>query len=72
MAQEMTEAEQVMDPPHPDAALRPMLLTVVRALPPVRHEAVGRARLLLASPAWCRADEVADRLVDCLIGLRVP
>jgi hypothetical protein len=45
---------------------------VLRALPSVRHEAVGRARLLLASPAWCRADEVADRLIDCLVAGRVP
>jgi hypothetical protein len=68
----MTQAENVLDRPQPDALLTPVVKLVVAALPSVRPEAIGRARLLLASPAWCRADEVADRLVDCLIRLRVP
>ncbi|HZQ27604.1 MAG TPA: hypothetical protein VFA94_07890 [Acidimicrobiales bacterium] len=40
--------------------------------PVVRPEAVARARQLLASPSWCRAEEVAARLLDCMIGNRLP
>jgi hypothetical protein len=38
----------------------------------VRPEAVARARQLLASPSWCRAEEVAAHLLDCMIGNRLP
>lgn len=38
----------------------------------VRPEAVARARELLASATWCRAEEVAAELVDCLVGHRLP
>lgn len=40
--------------------------------PVVRPAAVARARRLLESPSWCRAEEVADRLVECLVGNRLP
>jgi hypothetical protein len=68
----MTQAEHLLDRPQADALLTPVVRLVVAALPSVRPEAVGRARLLLASTGWCRADEVADRLIDCMVGLRVP
>jgi hypothetical protein len=38
----------------------------------IRPEAVARARQLLATPSWCRAEEVASRLVDCLVDHRLP
>lgn len=38
----------------------------------VRPDAVARARRLLESPSWCRAEEVADRLVECYVGNRLP
>jgi hypothetical protein len=40
--------------------------------PVVRPEAVARARELLASAGWCRAEEVASELVDCLVRHRLP
>jgi hypothetical protein len=40
--------------------------------PVVRPDAVARARRLLASPSWCRAEEVASHLVDCLVGHELP
>jgi hypothetical protein len=42
------------------------------AAPVVRPEAVARARQLLASSSWCRAEEVAARLLDCMIGNHLP
>jgi len=42
------------------------------ALPPVRPEAVVRGRRLLGSNSWCRANEVAAELVDCLVHHRIP
>ena len=44
------------------------LLTV----PDVRPDVVARARRLLDSQRWCRAEEVAAELVDCFIAQRVP
>lgn len=44
----------------------------VAAAPWVRPEAVARARQLLGTPRWCRADEVAAELVDCLVTRRLP
>jgi hypothetical protein len=38
----------------------------------IRPEAVARARQLLATPSWCRAEEVASQLVDCLVDHRLP
>lgn len=38
----------------------------------VRPDAVARARRLLESPSWCRAEEVADRLVEAYVGNRLP
>lgn len=40
--------------------------------PVVRPDAVARARQLLASPSWCRAEEVAAHLVDCLVDHELP
>ena len=48
------------------------LVAQVLAFPPVRPQAVARARALLESRAWCHAEEVANELVDCLVGRRVP
>jgi hypothetical protein len=44
----------------------------VLALPLVRPEAVTRARDLLRTPRWCRADEVAAELVTCLVERKLP
>ena len=44
----------------------------VLALPGVRPEAVVRGRLVLGSNTWCRANEVAAELVDCLVHRRLP
>ena len=48
------------------------LVAHVRALPEVRPDAVARGRALVDAGAWCRADEVAAELVDCLVGHRLP
>ena len=53
------------------SATDPRLEAVMNS-PAVRPEAVARARELLASPSWCRAEEVASHLVDCLVGHEVP
>ena len=42
------------------------------ATPRVRDEAVARARALLASGTWCRAEEVAAEMVDCYVARRLP
>ncbi len=42
------------------------------ATPRVRDEAVARARALLASGTWCRAEEVAAEMVDCYVTRRLP
>ncbi|HVF73758.1 MAG TPA: hypothetical protein VM938_01810 [Acidimicrobiales bacterium] len=42
------------------------------AVPGVRHDEVARARRLLHSPRWCRAEEVASELVDCFVAQRLP
>jgi len=47
-------------------------VALVLASPSVRSEAVCRGRTLLASPQWCRADEVAAELVRCYAGRLVP
>lgn len=47
-------------------------VAVVLASPAVRNEAVCRGRRLLASPQWCRADEVAAELVRCYADRLVP
>lgn len=48
------------------------VLNGVLAVPPVRAEAVARARALLGTARWCRAEEVAAELVDCFVANRVP
>ena len=48
------------------------LIAQVLAFPPVRPDAVQRGRDLLGTPTWCRAEEVASELVDCLVGGRLP
>jgi hypothetical protein len=42
------------------------------APPRIRADVVERARALLDTPRWCRAEEVASRLVDCYVEQRVP
>lgn len=42
------------------------------AVPGVRADEVARARVLLHSPQWCRAEEVASELVDCFVAQRLP
>jgi hypothetical protein len=44
----------------------------VLSLPLVRPDAVARARDLLDTPGWCRADEVAAELVTCLVERKLP
>lgn len=48
------------------------LVHITLALPAVRPQAVGRARVLLDSSRWCRAHEVADELVRCYVARQVP
>jgi hypothetical protein len=42
------------------------------AVPGIRPDEVERARVLLDSPQWCRAEEVAAELVDCFVAQRLP
>ena len=65
--QEPESTMQATEMTTPDAGYE----TLLRA-PVVRPDAVARARRLLASPSWCRAEEVADRLVTCFVGRRLP
>ena len=58
--------------PEPTSGLPDGLLDHVLAAPTVRDEAVARARTLLQSASWCRADEVAAELVDCYVARRLP
>jgi hypothetical protein len=44
----------------------------VFAVPGIRPEVVARARALLHTTRWCRAEEVASELVDCLVEHRLP
>lgn len=44
----------------------------VSTAPLIRPAAVAKARRLLDSSGWCRANEVAAELVDCLITRRLP
>ena len=53
-------------------SLRPAAVEGVLRGSTVRREAVARARVLLASSAWCRSEEVADELVECYVGRRLP
>lgn len=48
------------------------VVATVLALPRVRPEAVVRGRRVLGSNMWCRANEVAAELVDCLVHRRIP
>ena len=48
------------------------VLAAVLAAPGVRADVVARARLLLRSSSWCRAEEVAAELVDCYVARRLP
>lgn len=52
--------------------LSPFVVDGILAAPAVRADAVARARRLLASPSWCRAEEVAEELVACYVGQRLP
>ena len=47
---------------------RPPVVLVERVLsaPLIRPDAVARGRALLASPSWCRTEEVAEQLVHAL------
>ena len=54
------------------APLDHSVLATVMAQPHVRPDALVKARRLLDSRRWCRADEVADVLVTCLIERRLP
>jgi hypothetical protein len=38
----------------------------VLSAPRIRREAVARGRALLATPRWCRTDEVVDQLVHAM------
>lgn len=44
----------------------------VLAGPSVRPDVVARARALLHTTRWCRAEEIASELVDCYVGHRLP
>ena len=44
----------------------------VFAVPGIRPDVVARARALLHTTHWCRADEVASELVDCFVAQRLP
>lgn len=44
----------------------------VLAGPGVRPDVVARARALLHTTRWCRADEIAAELVDCYVDHRLP
>lgn len=44
----------------------------VLAVAGVRADEVARARALLLTTSWCRAEEVASELVDCYVGRRMP
>lgn len=44
----------------------------VLAVPGIRADVVARARALLHTTRWCRAEEVASELVDCFVEQRVP
>jgi len=68
--QDKQEPENPMPQPTTSAA-EPQLDTLLTATV-VRPEAVARARQLLASARWCRAEEVAARLVDALVDHRLP
>ena len=48
------------------------VLEGVLAVPGVRPDEVARARVLLHTAQWCRAEEVASELVDCFIAQRLP
>ena len=57
---------------HASASVYESRLDSLLSSPVVRPDAVARARRLLESSGWCRAEEVADRLVECLVGNSVP
>ena len=60
----------------PRLEIRPAIvdraLAAVLASPAIRQEAVARGRQLLASPCWCKAEEVAAELVRCYAGRLLP
>ncbi|HEV7887552.1 MAG TPA: hypothetical protein VGO92_08330 [Acidimicrobiales bacterium] len=58
--------------PQPHISTAELRLDTLLTSPVVRPEAVARARQLLASPSWCRAEEVASHLVDCLVDHQLP
>jgi hypothetical protein len=68
--QDNQEHENPMSHP-PTSAAEARFDTLLNS-PVVRPEAVARARQLLASAAWCHAEEVAAQLVDCLVDHRLP
>lgn len=47
-------------------------LALVPGEPAVRLDVVERARLLIEGGEWCRAEEVAATLVECLVRGKVP
>jgi hypothetical protein len=48
------------------------VLEGVLAVPTIRADVVARARALLHTTRWCRAEEVASELVDCFVEHRLP
>ena len=48
------------------------VITDLLAVPSVRADEVARARALLHTARWCRAEEIASELVDCYVGHRLP
>jgi len=50
----------------------PSTMSDIFSVPLVRPDKVAEARALLSGEHWCRAREVAEELVDCLVGCRFP
>ena len=68
--QQAHEPEKTM--PQSTTSTAALRLDTLLTSPIVRPEAVARARQLLASPSWCRAEEVASHLIDCLVDHQLP
>ncbi|MDQ1439429.1 MAG: hypothetical protein QOK43_3058 [Acidimicrobiaceae bacterium] len=70
--QQQQQQEQENRMPHAHVIMGEPRLDNLLSSTVVRPDAVARARRLLASQSWCRAEEVADHLVECLVGKRLP
>lgn len=66
------QQEREIPMPHAHASAAEPRLDNLLSSSMVRPEVVARARQLLASSSWCRAEEVAAQLVDCMVGRRLP